>query len=59
MRIHRADRLEAKATSQMQTQWSLGESRFQPKIQTARKVDSRKKARVASMASSDPKMSPT
>ena len=28
----------------MQTQWSLGESWFQPKIQTARKVDSRKKA---------------
>jgi len=48
--------LEAKATSQMQRQWSLGDSRFQPKIQTARKVDSRKKARVGSIGKREPKM---
>ena len=59
MMIHRAERLEANATSQMQAQCRRGESRFQPKAQTARKVDSRKKARVASMANSDPKISPT
>ena len=37
----------------------LAESLCQPKIQTPMKVDSRKKAAVASMANSEPKMSPT
>ncbi len=51
--------LEATATSQMATQCALGESFFQPKNQTAMKVDSRKNATVASTASKEPKMSPT
>ena len=58
-RIHRAERLEAPATSQMQVACNLGDSRSQPKTHTAMKVDSRKKAAVASMARSEPKMSPT
>jgi len=47
------------ATSQMAAQCARGESFFQPKNHTAMKVDSRKKATVASTASSEPKMSPT
>ena len=44
MRIHRAEILDAMATSHMLTAWALGESFFHPKAQTAMKVDSRKKA---------------
>ena len=58
-RIQKAEMFEATATSQIVVRWSFGESRFQPKNQTAMKVDSRKKASVASTASSEPKMSPT
>jgi len=58
-RIQNADMLEAMATSQMVTQWSLEDNFFQPKNHTAMKVDSRKKVTVASTASRDPKMSPT
>ena len=46
-------------TSQAQTQCAVLLSFFQPKCQTARKVDSRKKATVASIAKREPKMSPT
>jgi hypothetical protein len=57
--IHRADRFEAMATSQIAVRWTFLLTRSQPNAHTARKVDSRKKAAVASMASSEPKMSPT
>ena len=57
--LHEAETLEAIATSQMHMACIFGESTFQPKIQAPRKVDSRKKAMVASMASKEPKMSPT
>jgi len=59
MRIHTAERLLAPATSQATMAWALGVSFSQPKCQTPIMVDSRKKAAVASMASSEPKMSPT
>ena len=59
MMIHRAEMLPAKKTSQAQRQCSFLPIFFQPKCQTAMKVDSRKKATVASMARSEPKMSPT
>jgi len=39
--------------------WAFLESFFHPKIHTPMRVDSRKKAAVASMASRDPKTSPT
>ncbi len=59
VRIQIADRLLAPATSHITAACALRESFFQPKTQTPISVDSRKKAAVASMASSEPKMSPT
>ena len=59
MRIQTAESVDAPAISHMTVAWALGESFFHPKIQTPMRVDSRKKAAVASMARSDPKMSPT
>src|SRR5664279_808895 len=58
-RIHRADRLDPKATSQMAATWSGLEILFQPKVHKPRKVDSRKNASNASIASGAPKISPT
>jgi len=46
-------------TSHMQAACSLSGSRPQPKIHSPRKVDSRKNASRASIASGAPKMSPT
>lgn len=46
-------------TTQMQAQWILLGSRSQPKIHRPMKVDSKKKASSASMASGAPKTSPT
>jgi hypothetical protein len=43
----------------MTVAWAFLDNFFQPKIQTPIRVDSKKKAAVASMASRDPKMSPT
>ena len=59
MRIHTAEMFEPMATSQMVARCSFGPSRSQPKIHRPRKVDSRKKATSASMASGAPKTSPT
>jgi len=59
MRIHSADRLEAIATSQIASRCAFLGNRSQPNTHTAMNVDSRKNAAVASMASSEPKMSPT
>ena len=47
------------ATSQMLSRCSRLGMRSQPKIHRPRKVDSRKKASSASIASGAPKMSPT
>jgi hypothetical protein len=43
----------------MDRAWTFFEILFQPNIQSPIKVDSRKKATVASMASGAPKISPT
>src|SRR4030065_2619594 len=59
IKIHKADRFEAMATSQMASACAPGESLSQPKIHTPRKIDSRKKADSASMARGAPKISPT
>ena len=49
----------APATTQMQARWTFFESLSHPKIQSPRKVDSKKKAARPSMASGPPKMLPT
>src|SRR5512136_1180064 len=59
IRIHNAERLEPIATAHITAACALLESLSQPKIQTPRKVDSRKNASNASIASGAPKMSPT
>ena len=58
-RIHKAERFVAIATSQIERAWTFFEILFQPKIHKPMKVDSRKKATVASIASGAPNMSPT
>src|SRR5512135_3684218 len=57
--IQRADRLEDMATIHIEAACTFFETLFQPNIQRPMKVDSRKKATVASIASGAPKMSPT
>jgi hypothetical protein len=47
------------ATNQAQARWTRGESRPQPNSHRPMKVDSRKNAISASIASGAPKMSPT
>ncbi|MNE11825.1 hypothetical protein D3C80_1045990 [compost metagenome] len=59
IRIHKADKLEPSATSQVTTRCCTLESRSQPKKNRPMKVDSRKNAIRPSMASGAPKMSPT
>ena len=54
-----ADRFTPIAAAQMLARWTPLGSRSQPKIQTPRKVDSRKKASSASIASGAPNTSPT
>ena len=54
-----ADRLAPTAVSQVAERWKPRLTRFQPKNMTATNVLSRKKARMPSMASGAPKMSPT
>ena len=58
-RIHNAERLDPKATSQVESRWNFLLTLFHPKNITAIKVLSRKKAMMPSMASGAPKMSPT
>ena len=59
MRIQRAEMFEPIATSQIEARCAFFGSLSQPKIHRPRKVDSRKKARSASIASGAPKTSPT
>ena len=49
----------AKATIHMAAAWAFFDMRPQPNTQTPIKVDSRKNAAVASIASGGPKISPT
>jgi len=58
-RIHHAERLAPMAVSHVAVRWKPLETLRQPKNITAMKVDSRKKAKMPSMASGAPKMSPT
>ena len=57
--MNMADRTVPSETIQMQARWIRRGSRFQPKIQSPRKVDSRKKAARPSMARGPPNTSPT
>ena len=57
--IQNAEPQVAIAISHITVAWALADSFFQPKIHTPIMVDSRKKNPVASIASSEPKMSPT
>jgi hypothetical protein len=58
-RIHQAERLAPTAVSHVAVRWKPRLTLRQPKNITAMKVDSRKKAKMPSMASGAPKMSPT
>ena len=57
--MNRAESMVPMLTSQMEARWTRAETRPFPKIQTPRKVDSKKKARKASTASGAPKTLPT
>ncbi|MCY1514512.1 hypothetical protein D9M68_490570 [compost metagenome] len=59
IRIHSAEKLVPKATSQVTARWLTLDIRFQPKKNRPTKVASRKKAISPSSASGAPKMSPT
>ena len=54
-----AERIVPAATSQMVARCAFLDSRFQPKIQIPRNVDSKKNATRPSMASGPPKTLPT
>ena len=58
-KIHSADSVAPMAVSHVEARWKRGLTFFQPKNITAMNVDSIKKARMPSMASGAPKMSPT
>ena len=59
MRIHIAERLVPMAVSHVDTRWAFLLTLFQPKYITAKKVLSMKNAKIPSMASGAPNMSPT
>ena len=58
-RIHQADMVAPKPVSQVDAKWKPLLTLFHPKNMTAMNVASMKKARMPSMASGAPKMSPT
>src|SRR5665647_2275808 len=58
-RIHKADKLAPMAVSQVAVRWNPLLTLFHPKNMMAIKVDSIKKARIPSIASGAPKISPT
>ena len=57
--IQTAEKIEPSATMSVAKKCILGETRSQPKTSTARKPDSRKKAKMPSAARAEPKTSPT
>jgi hypothetical protein len=57
--IHTAENMEPRATHTGAMKWKRGLTRSQPKTSTARKPDSRKKAKMPSAAGAQPKTSPT
>ena len=58
-RIHQAEMVAPNPVSQVEARWKRLLTLSQPKNMTAMKVASMKKARMPSMASGAPKMSPT
>ena len=58
-RIHQAEMVAPKPVSQVEARWKPLLTLFHPKNMTAMNVASMKKARMPSMASGAPKMSPT
>ena len=58
-RIHNAERLAPMAVSHVEARWKPRDTRFHPKNMTAKKVLSRKKAIIPSIANGAPKISPT
>ena len=58
-RIHSAEMAAPSAVSHVEARWKRLLTLFHPKNITAINVDSMKKARIPSMASGAPKMSPT
>ena len=59
IKIHKADKFEPIATSQVESRWVFLLTFSQPKNIMAKKVDSIKNAISPSMANGAPKMSPT
>ena len=59
MMIQTAEKIEPSETISVAKKCIRLETRSQPKTSTARKPDSRKKAKMPSAAKADPKMSPT
>ena len=57
--IQIAENIEPRETMMVEKKCMAGETRSQPKTSTARKPDSRKKAKMPSAARAEPKMSPT
>ena len=58
-RIHSAEIDAPSAVSHVEARWNLGDTFFQPKNITAMNVDSMKNAKIPSIASGAPKISPT
>jgi len=57
--IQTAENIDPRATMIVARRWKPALTRSQPKTRTARKPDSRKKAKMPSAASAEPKTSPT
>src|SRR5262249_43437485 len=57
--IQTAENIEPSATMSVAKKWKRGLTRSHPNTSTARKPDSRKKAKMPSAASAEPKTSPT
>ena len=57
--IQTEEKIEPRRPSAVAKKCIFGDTRSQPKTSSARKPDSRKKAKIPSAASADPKTSPT
>jgi hypothetical protein len=57
--IQTAENIEPRKTIIVEKKWTFRETRSHPKTSTARKPDSRKKAKMPSAANAEPKTSPT
>ncbi len=57
--IQSAERIDPRETISVAKKWTLAETLSQPNTSRARKLDSRKKAKIPSAARGDPNTSPT